>query len=325
MKKQVRNALIGAGFVATAALSSYVSTRILVRVALDRKEPAIMKKAGNAIAGATVDREFLNEVESAAERLKEKPHETVEITAQDGVSLVGHLFTFPGAERLVIAMHGWRSAWYRDFGTVADFWFTHKCNVLFVEQRGQNNSGGEYMGFGLTERFDCRDWAEWAAGRFGTSMPIYLCGVSMGATSVLMASGLALPENVRGIIADCGFTSPRAIFKHVANKNLHLSFGLRGAVVDAICRQKIKMGTDEYSTVDALRVNTRPVLLVHGTEDHFVPVEMTYENYRACAGEKRLLIVPGADHGMSYFTDKERYEREVLSFFRDFDAPKSEK
>ena len=141
----------------------------------------------------------------------------------------------------------------------------------------------------------------------------------MGAATVLMAAGLDLPSNVHGIIADCGFTSPHAIWKHVANNNLHIAFGLRGAIADEMLKQKIQMGSDEYSTVEALQSSTIPVMLIHGTDDHFVPVEMTYENYKACAGPKRLLIVPGADHGMSYFVEKDRYEEEIKRFWRDFD------
>ena len=62
-----------------------------------------------------------------------------------------------------------------------------------------------------------------------------------------------------------------------------------------------------------------PVLFVHGTDDKFVPVEMTYENYKACAAPKRLLIVPGAEHGMSYLINREEYQKTVLNFWRDFD------
>ena len=38
----------------------------------------------------------------------------------------------------------------------------------------------------------------------------------MGAATVLMASSLDLPENTRGIVADCGFTTPWEIMAHVA-------------------------------------------------------------------------------------------------------------
>lgn len=41
----------------------------------------------------------------------------------------------------------------------------------------------------------------------GSDARIILHGVSMGAATVLMASGETLPENVKAVIADCGYTS----------------------------------------------------------------------------------------------------------------------
>ena len=63
-----------------------------------------------------------------------------------------------------------------------------------------------------------------------------------------------------------------------------------------------------------------PVLFIHGTDDRFVPIEMTYENYKACVSPKRLLVVPGAEHAMSYLIDKESYEKTVKEFWNDFDG-----
>ena len=47
--------------------------------------------------------------------------------------------------------------------------------------------------------------------------------------------------------------------------------------------------------------------------------KMTYENYKACASDKELLVVPGAGHGMSYFTDPEKYKKAVTDFCRRLD------
>ena len=191
---------------------------------------------------------------------------------------------------------------------------------LGVEQRAHNNSDGDYLGFGLLERYDCRDWISWVNDKLGSEvLPIYLCGVSMGATSVLMASGLDLPVNVHGIIADCGFTSPHDIWVHVAKNNLRISSKMRSSVADRICKEKINVGSKSYSTIDALKATKIPVLFIHGSDDHFVPVRMTYENYKACVSPKRLLIVPGAEHGLSYCVDKEQYEAAVYRFWEEFD------
>ena len=98
-----------------------------------------------------------------------------------------------------------------------------------------------------------------------------------------------------------------------------MAYGIRSALIDAMCRQKINVDSGDHSTMDALKKTHIPVLFIHGSDDRFVPVEMTYENYKACASPKRLLIVPGANHAMSYYVNRYEYEKAVKEFWNDFD------
>lgn len=202
---------------------------------------------------------------------------------------------------------------------IGDFLYDSGCSVLYAEQRGQGSSEGKYMGLGVLERLDCADWARWAEQK-AQGLPIYLAGISMGATTVLMAAGLSLPSSVRGILADCGFTSPQDIGRHILEKNLHLTCDRRLRLADAMCRRKNRVGIFGCSTVEAMGRNRVPVLFVHGARDAFVPVSMTYQNYHACAGPKEMLIVPEADHGMSYYLDPEGYQRALRSFWDKYDG-----
>ena len=120
----------------------------------------------------------------------------------------------------------------KDFGTIADFWAENGCSVLYADQRGQNNSGGEYMGFGLVERYDVLDWINWAIEQCGKELPIYLAGVSMGATTVLMASGLELPDNVHGIAAAVHMRVwiwVHSLWKIIIHNNLSLLYYLEAS------------------------------------------------------------------------------------------------
>lgn len=324
MNKYIKNALIGAGITAgtiiTAGTVASLITKKLVSIALDRAEPEIMNVSREHLSGEPVMKEFLEMRVQAAQELKRANCETVEITAHDGERLVGHWHSCEDAKRIIIAMHGWRSSWTNDFGLISDFMFQNNCHVLFAEQRGQNNSGGNHMGFGLLERYDCLDWIRWINQQGYENMPIYLCGISMGASTVLMTAGFDLPENVHGIIADCGYTSPNAIWKHVMENNLRLYYDdIQGEIAAEICRRKIQIGPKDYSCTSAMAKCKVPVLFIHGTDDDFVPIEMTYENYKACIAPKRLLVVPGADHGMSYFYNKEGYEQSVKQFWSEWD------
>ena len=312
--------LAAAASAAATAAAIYGISSAMLHVALDRQEPKIMARGKSRISGCSEMLEALTELAAQkAKYLHQCNTATVELVARDGTPLVGHWYENPNAKRVVVAMHGWRSSWDQDFGFVAPFLHEQGCSVLYAEQRGQNESGGAHMTFGLLERFDCLDWVNWVCERTPAELPVYLAGISMGATTVLMAAGLELPDRVHGIVADCGFTSPHAIWAHVARKNFHLPYGLHRSWVDTLCRHRLRIDPTEASTVEAMRHCRVPVLFVHGSEDCFVPVSMTYQNYRACAAPKELLIVPGAGHGMSYLLEPERYRHAVHRFWKTHD------
>ncbi len=322
MKKQVKNFLIGASITAffSAVAAAYAfSAKKLVEIALNRETPKTTERGKKRLCGSEKLSEMAELLMEATKALEEIPMERIEIKSDDETSLVGHWYCPNNPTRVIVAMHGWRSLWSQDFGAIAAFWLKNNCAVLFAEQRAQGNSGGEYMGFGLLERFDCIAWTKWVKERINPEIPLYLSGISMGATTVLMAAEKAAECGVSGIIADCGFTSPNAIWRHVANNNLKIPYGLYSAAANDLCRRRINQTGDSYSTTESLSNSETPVLFIHGTDDKFVPIEMTYENFKAAKGYKKLFIVPGAEHGMSYLEDRDGYERAVLEFFREIE------
>ena len=167
MKKKTKGLLIGAGAIAfstavvgAAALVSRKISSFVVNTALDRQGPKPLKGTKNPNDKVVPD-ELKEELHELTEKLKNSELETVTITAQDGEKLVGHWHHKEDDKRVIIAMHGWRSSWSHDFGAIADFWQDNGCSVLYVEQRGQGESGGEYMGFGMIEHYDCLEWIKW--------------------------------------------------------------------------------------------------------------------------------------------------------------------
>lgn len=298
--------------------ATYLTARLLCDVTMNRRVPRFMRGRKEILAKITGSDDFVNTLFEKEKLLAGEKTETVEIEGYGGVKLKGHLLTARDPKRIIIAVHGWRSSWSRDFGIVSDFFKTNST-VLYVEQRAQQGSEGEYMTFGICERYDILEWIKWTVGKFSSALPIYLLGVSMGASTVLMSTGLGLDGAVHGIIADSGFTVPEDIWSHVVRHNFHLPYRLYKRQASAECKRRTGYTPIECSTLDALRDSTTPVLFVHGTDDSFVPVEMTYENYKACNSPKRLFVVPGANHGMSYFVDKSGYESEVERFFLQYD------
>lgn len=324
MNDSLKKAAAVSGALLATTAAELIATNELVSEAVDREEPAVMQQLKKPFAKALTDEAFSEAFHIASEELEKKELKMLTMIASDGTVLTGHWYPCDKPQRIILAFHGWRTTWSQAFGLYADFWHNNGCSVFFAEQRGQNNSGGECMGFGLTERFDCAQWAEFISCLYGESLPMYLWGTSMGATTVLLASELKLPDNMRGIIADCGYTSPKQIWKHVANKTLHIPFYLRSFVASEMFKKRVGVESADCSTVEALSHCTLPVFFVHGEEDGFVPIEITRENYEACPTPKKLLTVPGASHAMSYYAGKGEYEKQALEFWKDFDAGISE-
>ena len=253
-----------------------------------------------------------------------QPKEDVWMESFDGLRLHGNLLEQPegkNARGTLLLAHGFRGSGYVDFSCALRPYYELGFNLLVIDQRAHLQSEGEYITMGVRERRDVRDWALWLLQKYGEDHPVILDGISMGAASVLMAAGLDLPKNVVGIIADCGFTSPREIFHSVMTSSIKLPiFLLWGA--DICCRIMAGFSIDGARTTDALRQSNLPLLIAHGEADDFVPCRMGVESFNAAVtDDKQLVTVPGAGHGMSYLVDRERMQA-ALEAFLDRLCPK---
>lgn len=239
---------------------------------------------------------------------------TLHVQSRDGLKLTGYLVPSGECDRFIVLLHGYHSTALYDFGVAAKFYHRMGYSLLCTDMRAHGDSEGRVISFGLRERYDVKTWVEALTERYGPDIRVYLHGLSMGGATALMASGLNLPPCVRGIIADCAFTSPDDIVRYLLKKNYHLRFPPLCWALSLILRITTGYWLTSYSTLDAMAVCRIPVMFVHGGADDFVPTYMSEQNYAACAAEKRLLIVPGAAHAVSYLIDPQGYIRELTAF-----------
>ncbi|MDD2647444.1 MAG: alpha/beta hydrolase [Eubacteriales bacterium] len=259
-------------------------------------------------------RKINDRIAEASAEMLEREHEKLEITGIDGARLTALWFPAKNQKRVLLCAHGYRGTKLRDFSLAFKFLVALGCSVLTIDERAHGESGGNYTTFGALERYDIALWARFLDEKTGGKTPIYLMGISMGASAVLLASGLSLPRSVRGVIADCGFTVGYEECSYVVKKVMKLP-GLVMPLCNYFCRALGGFDLRAADVRNALRLTDVPVLMFHGESDSFVPCEMGRENYAACRSEKRLITVKGADHTMSYVKAREEYERAVEDFF----------
>lgn len=246
--------------------------------------------------------------------LREHPAQELTMRSYDGLSLRGRWIPADDARGTIILFHGWHGSVETDLAGIFPVYHGLGLNLLFVDQRAQNGSEGRYVTFGVRESQDAVDWVRYHNVQFGPGSVI-LDGISMGGSTVLMAMGRELPENVRGVLADSSFSSPWAIIADVFRKTTHLPPWLVVGAVRFWCVLLAGFDPKAHSTMKAMRDSRIPILLLHGLGDDFVPSAMSQTTYDAYKGKKELLLIEGAGHGMSYVVDKERCRQALERFF----------
>ena len=252
-------------------------------------------------------------LDDAIAEFEKAPFEAVSITSHDGLKLTGRYYHVKDGAPLEIQCHGYKGNATRDF---CGNWKIAKeagRNVLLIDERCHGNSEGHTITFGILERQDVLNWIAYANKRFGT-VSMMLSGFSMGAATVLMTSGMSLPENVKGILADCPYDAPSNIIKKVLGTDMGMPVKFVYPVIRVGGILYGKFNLDAASPVEAVKNSKVPILLIHGDDDRFVPYEMSCNIHKAAPDKIEFHTIHNAGHAMNYVTAPEQYTRIVHAF-----------
>ena len=241
------------------------------------------------------------------------PHEKFCITSFDGLKLYGKYYEYSSDAPIELMFHGYRGNAERDLSGAVQRCFSLGRSVLIVDQRTSGSSEGNVISFGINERRDCLAWVNFLVEHFGNDVKIILTGISMGASTVMMASALDLPPNVISALADCGYTSAKEIITKVIQE-MHLPPRLLYPFVKLGAKLFGHFDLEETSPIEAMKNCRIPIIFIHGETDDFVPCDMSRANYDACIAPKQLFTVAEAGHGMSYLLDNKGYFNALKEF-----------
>ncbi|WP_203246355.1 alpha/beta hydrolase [Sporosarcina beigongshangi] len=242
--------------------------------------------------------------------------EQLTLTSRDGLKLSGYYL--PAAvptDKLVVLTHGYLGH-AKQMGLFGQY-YHHDLgyNIFMPDARGHGKSEGNYYGFGWPDRLDLIDWTQTLVKKLGPDSKVVYHGLSMGAATVLMASGEdELPHQVKAIIADSPYMSVYQLFAYQMNRMFYLpAFPLLDSTS---LLTKIRAGYSfrEASALKAVEKSNVPVLYIHGEGDTFVPTKLTKELYRHTESDAELFLVPDANHGESFALAQDEYKVRMDDF-----------
>lgn len=256
--------------------------------------------------------EFKDIIKKGIEYIYTTPHKWVEVVSFDGLKLKARYYDNK-SDKTIILFHGYRSSAARDFSCAVKMYIDFGFNLLLCDQRSHGRSEGRLITFGVKESRDVITWTQFVQSKFNPTS-IILDGMSMGATTVLLSANHNLPPIVKGIIADCGFSSPVDIINKVAKDSFKINGKYLLPVLDLGCKLFGKFSIYGSSTLDSVKKFDRPILFVHGKKDGFVPCEMSEMAYSNANEKSKLVIIEEANHGLSFLVDRKTVEKELKIF-----------
>ncbi len=242
-------------------------------------------------------------------------YERVEFTsAVDNIRLEGWYIDSPGS-KVIMMLHGWNGN--RSSGDtampMAEAFAQHGYDVFMFDFRGDGESGGDRFSLGELEVRDVAGALTYLRGR-GIN-EVGTIGWSMGAATALN-SAPDHPE-MRAIVADSAFAD--------ANLLLETELPKRSGLPPIFSPGMLLMGrllyginyADNIPARAVTHLESRPVLLIHGTSDELVPVRHAYMLQKAGANDPnlQLWIVPNACHTCAFRQSPAEYSKRVLAFF----------
>lgn len=240
----------------------------------------------------------------------------VYINSFDNLKLHAYEIKESYGNKWVITVHGYTTkAEY--MSSIAYKYYTLGYNSIIPNLRGHGKSEGNYIGMGWHDRLDIIKWIEYIINQ-DENAEIVLHGISMGASTVMMVSGEELPQNVKVIIEDCGYTSAKDQLAYKLKNMFKVpSFPLLN-ICSIITKIKAKYFITEASAINQIKKSNTPTLFIHGNKDKFVPFYMLDDLYDACNADKDKLIINNAGHAKCEKVDSDLYWEKVINFIEKY-------
>lgn len=258
---------------------------------------------------------YRDELRKSITEAKQIEHTLVTIQSDDNLMLVGRYYENK-SDTTVLLVHGYQSNSFNNFSSLLTYFLSLGCNVLMIDQRAHGKSEGHFTTMGCKEKYDLIHWISWLDSHTNGSN-IFIYGISMGATTVGLASDKIDNPKVKGLMMEAGFTSFYEELRSTSSKVLIKNAALRYIL---LCTKHVLKANIQESTVESLSKTTIPVLFLHGTDDAQVSLAHTKENLLACGTDKYSIIVEGAPHTLCHLVGKENVENAIKEFIMKYQS-----
>jgi fermentation-respiration switch protein FrsA (DUF1100 family) len=237
------------------------------------------------------------------------PPEDIYFMTNDGVKLHGWYFrsTTRPAKATLLLFHGNAQNLSTHFFNL--YWLIDEGYDYFVfDYRGYGRSEGKPSPAGTVE--DGKAALKWITEHKDPATAVVLFTQSLGgAVGLRVACDTPEPKPFVAIVADSTFVSYRKAAQS-ALAQAWLTWPLQPL--------GYLLMSDAFAPTDCVsHLNSTPILVVHGTEDHTVELSLGERLFELASGPKIFWRIEGGGHTDFLFRERFRYRQPFLAWLRD--------
>lgn len=187
-------------------------------------------------------------------------------------------------------------------------------NVFLLDFRACGKSGGRFTTIGYKETWDMLAAVRFVKRNYGRG-PVGVFGISMGGAAAIIAAAQS-PE-IAAVAADSAYADLQGVLRKKVPDftptpwlaplgwlSVRIGEWLSGSRLAAVRPIDYVQG-----------IAPRPLLLIYGEEDSYVPVGQPQALFAQAGEPKQIWFAPGSDHAVARLDYPEEYMRRLQGFF----------
>jgi fermentation-respiration switch protein FrsA (DUF1100 family) len=242
-------------------------------------------------------------------------YEDVSFVTEDGVGLKGWFIPPSGPERAALIVNPGHGDHRGKAITATAMLASHGYGVLSFDWRAVGESGGDFATVGLDETLDVAAAVDWLARRPEVD-PRRIGGLSRSAGAAALIRAAADDPRIAAVVAETTFSTLEDMVRTGVEAKTGLPAFPFAPLIVRFSEWETGRRIADNRPVDVIgRISSRPVLIIRGGRDIWVPADNADKLYAAAGDPKELWDAPEAEHAVVEKAYPEEYEQRLVAFF----------
>ena len=222
------------------------------------------------------------------------------LNTEDGLSIAAWMTAPKEAKGVVMLLSGIHNPSVTGFWGYAKMLEENGYASMLIEMRGHGNSQGNRISLGMEEWLDVKAGVDYIKNHEEyNNAPIIVWGTSMGGATAIISAG-KIPE-INGVISFSAYSSFSDVFCDNMGVPAFLGF-FQKPFVNLYLGLRYGFGKLKITPINEIqKLNGRPILLAHSTEDSQIPFK-NFERLKAKAADPVDTFIRNGDEHFIFYS-----------------------